>query len=92
MSSGAKNGDGLGIVERGIARLPLFRLAGVDEIHRGEDAQAPGFREGGPGKIQEARNVGCTARHDSQPFEQPKRTVGQLAPGSRAAEAGERDA
>ena len=71
---------------------PLSQLAGVEEIHRREDAETTGFREGGAGTVQDARNLGRSARHDPQPFEQPKQSMGQPAAGGRAAEAGERQA
>lgn len=60
---------------------PLVRFTGLDEIHRGEDAEAPGLSQGNCAKIEQARNLRRAARHDPQPFQQPKRAVGYPAPG-----------
>ena len=50
-------------------RIALFRLAGVDEIHRREDAETARGRHGGRAEIQSLRHMSRPLRRNVESFQ-----------------------
>ena len=57
-------------------RTVLCRLAGVDEVHRCEDAQAARFRHGSRAEFQGLRHPDRAPRGDAESLHHPERVVG----------------
>ena len=80
------------LVRIALARFALARFAGVDEIHRGEDAKAARLGHGCRAEIQGMRYADRSLRRDAENLKRSQCIVGDKAPNPCAAKAGKGNA